>query len=194
MEFSDMMTPKAWRRFSSRIVFLIIGVMFAMITFIAVSGGQIHVDRFSPEYVSAQDEPVRFWIYVAIGAFMSGIAFYCARPTMHTSQKASGVWSRLAFRFVLSCDLVIVAFIIGIVFYGTAYRDYAYHNMQYYLLLDWLSILHLIATLAGVVLLSWSYVFLRPSQHDQDVRYSKLGICFGWISLAMYFCALPHLK
>jgi len=52
--------------------------MFAMITFLAVRGGQIQVDRFSHEYLSAQDEPVRFWIYVAVGALMSGIAFYCA--------------------------------------------------------------------------------------------------------------------
>jgi hypothetical protein len=173
---------------------MIIGAMFAMITFIAISRGEIQVDRFSPEYVSAQDEPFRFWIYVAVGALMSGIAFYCARTTMHTSQKASNVWSKLAFRFVLSCDLVVVAYILGIVFYGTTYRDYAYHNMQYYLLLDWLSVLRLIAALAGVVLLFWSYVFLRPSQHDQDVRYSKLGICVGWISLAMFLFGLPQLK
>ena len=113
---------------------------------------------------------------------------------MHTSQKSFGVWSRLAFRIVLSCDLVVIAFIVGIFFYGTAYRDYAYLNMQYNLLRDWLSVLRTIAVLAGVILIFWSFFVLRRTQYHQDVRYAKLGICVGWISLAMYFLYLGQLK
>ena len=75
---SDMKTRKAWRRVLDRLVFVIVGAMFAMFTFLAVRGGQIRVGRNGPDYVSVQDEPVRFWIYVAVGALMSGIAFYCA--------------------------------------------------------------------------------------------------------------------
>ena len=73
-----MKARKAWRRVLDRLVFVVVGAMFAMITFIAVRGGQIRVGRFSPYYVSAHDEPVQFWIYVSVGALMSGIAFYCA--------------------------------------------------------------------------------------------------------------------
>ena len=49
-----------------------------MFTFLAIRSGQFQVGRTTPVYVSVGDEPVRYWIYVGVGALMSGIAFYCA--------------------------------------------------------------------------------------------------------------------
>ena len=74
----EMKSPKTWRSILNRLVFVLVGTMFAMFTFLAVRGGQIRLGRNTHEYVSVQDEPVRFWIYVAVGALMTGIAFYCA--------------------------------------------------------------------------------------------------------------------
>jgi len=74
----EMKSAKTWRSVLSRLVFMVVGMMFAMFTFLAVHGGQIRLGRNSHEYISVQDEPVRFWIYVAVGAVMAGIAFYCA--------------------------------------------------------------------------------------------------------------------
>ncbi|MEI7534607.1 MAG: hypothetical protein WCK57_09575 [Verrucomicrobiae bacterium] len=73
-----MKTRKAWRRVLDRWIFLVVGTMFAMFTFLAVRGGQISAGRHSHDFISVTDEPVRFWIYVAVGALISGIAFYCA--------------------------------------------------------------------------------------------------------------------
>jgi phosphotransferase system glucose/maltose/N-acetylglucosamine-specific IIC component len=73
-----MNLPKAFRGLLSRVIFCIVGAGFAMFAFLAIRSGQVRVGRTSPDYVLVGDEPGRFWIYVAVAALMSGVAFYCA--------------------------------------------------------------------------------------------------------------------
>ena len=49
-----------------------------MFVIIAVHGGKINLNRFSPEYIYVKDEPVRFWLMVGAMALCAVVAFYCA--------------------------------------------------------------------------------------------------------------------
>jgi hypothetical protein len=73
-----MMTPKHARTFLGRVVFAFVGLMLAMFIFMALRTGQIRVGGTKPNYISVGDEPVQFWICVALAALVSGIAFYYA--------------------------------------------------------------------------------------------------------------------
>jgi uncharacterized membrane protein len=57
---------------------LITGVTFAVIIFFAIRSGHIQFGRYANNVTSVQDEPVQFWIFVAIEGLLSGICLYCA--------------------------------------------------------------------------------------------------------------------
>jgi hypothetical protein len=69
---------KKWEKFKTWLIFSIVGVMFAVFTVLAVYDGRFRAGRIGSDFISAQDDPIRFWLIVFASALMSGIALYCA--------------------------------------------------------------------------------------------------------------------
>jgi hypothetical protein len=105
---------------------------------------------------------------------------------MSTAPEYTDSWNKLAFRLGLSCNAVVIAYMAGICFYGLLYTDYACINGQWRLLHNWLSIGQTVELWAGVILVFWSYFFMRAPARYRHIRYGLIGICASLISFAIY--------